>query len=154
MLFGRKQKELEDKCRAHEEELNRVYQERKLLTDRVTELGDRLSSVLDHEASGTSCIEALLRRKIGWYDFDKLDDQSKMIYKNNAIAALHNDTVMNEMQHLIADWVEEIAKRAKSYDEVNDLRMCINALEMFRERLEGIPDPRQSLQQEEPYSAV
>jgi hypothetical protein len=92
--------------------------------------------------SGEWCIEAVLKRGIDYYDSSKLEYAEQVTYKERANEVLKNETFQNEIRHLEADWVEFCAKGAKTFEEVRDMRMAINALQLIVERLEAIPDPR------------
>ena len=82
------------------------------------------------------CIEAVLKRGVSYYDPSKLEYAEQVAYKERAREVLKNETFQNEIRHLEADWVEFCAKGAKTFEEVRDMRMCINALELIVARLE------------------
>ncbi len=104
--------------------------------------------------NGQACVEEVLARGISYYDPEKLPYADQVAYVQKARDALANETLQNEIRHLEADWVEHLAKEAKDFSEVRDMRMCINALELLLSRLAQIPDPRKPMGDEEPFAPI
>lgn len=86
-------------------------------------------------------IEAVMKRGIGWYDFEKLDTSEKQSYYNQIQSVLRSEAFQNEVNHLMADWVQEIAESDNEPNKDKILRYSINGLKILMERLESIPDP-------------
>lgn len=166
MLFGRKQRELEDKIRAQETKIDELYTRLNDKNEQLMDLDEKVhvahkeaktreDDITKRARTGTFCIELLLQRGISWYDYSKLDHAGQLAYKNNAVAIINNETFQNEWQTAISDWVQEIAKKAEDFEQVMGLRMCINALQSFKERLEEIPSPPKTVEEvEEPFSNI
>lgn len=93
-------------------------------------------------------IEKLMERGIRWYDYQAPDKDiaSRLQYFNEAQSALRNGTLINEINHLIADTIEYISKDTKTFEEVDRARRTIVGIELLKERLENIFDPRIKLQ--------
>ncbi len=135
MLFGRKQKELEDKL-----DVERVTN--RALHAQITSLIITREEAKEKAATGTACIEALLGRGIEWYDPSKLDYEAQVSYWNTARSLLDNDVLMNEFNHYVADTIEHGVLQSKDYQELYGVRMSINGAKALIERLKEIPDPR------------
>lgn len=71
--------------------------------------------------------------------FDELiDENQKREYAQNARLILDSSVFKAEIGRLIDDLITHLAKRTQSYDEVQDARAQILALELFTGRLEQI----------------
>lgn len=90
-------------------------------------------------------LEKVMKRGIEWFDYDKLDNNRKKEYYNDIQAVITNGSFINELNHLVADQVEYIAREARNWEEVMSVRMTINAVDMIKQRLESVPDPKQPL---------
>lgn len=104
--------------------------------------------------SGEYCVESVLNRGIEWYDCSKLTFEEQVSYKANAVAALKNETLLNELRRYESDLVTYIATQSKSFSEVANVRFGINALTMLMDRLDAIPDPREGKDVDEPFSPI
>lgn len=124
------------------------------LLDRAIEFGEENDNLTERAKTGIPCIEAVLGRGIDYYDPSKLEYAEQVAYKDKAKEVLKNETFLNEIRHLEANWVEFCAKGAKTFEEVNSMRMCINALELLQERLNTIPDPRKPKMETDPFEII
>ena len=95
-------------------------------------------------------VEKLLRRGITFFDNDSLPYAEKKQYYNDARGALRNKTLMNEINHMVADTVEHLAKSSQNFEEVERLRMSINFAALLQERLANIQDPEKDVKIENP----
>jgi len=86
-------------------------------------------------------VEKVMNRGIKWFDYNSLSTTEKKQYYADAQNILRNKTLANEINHLIADAVEFLARDAQNFDQVKDMRMEITALELLRERLSNLEDP-------------
>jgi len=138
--------------------LNKIKQQLKVFfsnSKRVFELEEEIESLknerenliarlFDAENTPTAemVVKKVLGRGIGWYDYNEINDQSrKKTYFNDIQQVLKNESFTNELNYLLADMVQHVAKASKSHDETLQVRMIINAIEMIKERLEGISSP-------------
>jgi hypothetical protein len=94
------------------------------------------------KTSPTKVIEAVLRRGVNWYDFEKLDLQKQVTYYNDIQLVLQNQAYMNEVNHFLADLIEEVAKSDSEHNRDKMLRYSINGIQVLHERLGDIQDPR------------
>lgn len=85
-------------------------------------------------------VEQVLRDSGIPYAFSDLDEGRKRKYAQMAKAILDSEVFQNETAIQMAMWTRHIAVQAEDMGEVMDLRMCINALETFRDRLVTICD--------------
>jgi len=91
--------------------------------------------------SAMGVIKKILGRKLTWFDYSQMDHRSQEEYYKKAQEILRSDVFNNEMKSAITDLVEHMATKSKDFEEVRDLRMTINGLELFRERLQQIENP-------------
>lgn len=96
-------------------------------------------AVEERAERGVYCVERVMARNLGYYDFSKLDAAAQITYRKDAESLLRNEVLLNEIQHLEADWIAFCAKEAANFRAVRDIRMCINALEVLKGRLAQIP---------------
>ena len=92
-------------------------------------------------SSPEKVIENILQRGISWYDYRELAEAKRVTYYSDAVNVLENNTLKNEINHLLSDLVQHIAKKSTDFQEVRDLRMTINGVELLRERLSSIENP-------------
>lgn len=107
-----------------------------------------------NDVNANKVIEKIIKRGIGWFDLETLSLAQRKQHYGNAQSILRNETFKNEFNHLVADFVQEIARKSASFDNVLLLRAGINVLEAFRERLEAIPDPENITNQTDLTSAL
>lgn len=88
-------------------------------------------------------IEKIIRRGIEWYDWKELNEAERKTYEQNALNILRNNVFQNEINHTVADLVKEIALKSQNWEEVKDLRMTINGIELLRERLSDVSEPKE-----------
>lgn len=118
---------------------------RKDEVEKIVKEDYRLMNNVMSKATSELVLEKIMKRGIEWFDYDKLDENAKKRYYADIQAVIKNGSFINELNHLIADQVEYIAREAKNWDEVMNIRMTINAVDMIKERLESVPDPRQPI---------
>lgn len=89
-------------------------------------------------------VEMILRRPIKWYDYEQIIDVvEREKYKRGAEDLVRNGILINEKNAFISDLIQHIAKDSVDFQEVRDLRMSINGVEAFFERLESIQSPEE-----------
>lgn len=86
-------------------------------------------------------IEAILKRGIRWYDWEKLDLPKRINYFNQIKSVMHSEAFLNEIQHFKGDLIEEVAKSEADHNKDKMLRYTINALETLMERLGEMQEP-------------
>jgi len=110
-------------------------------TTRAIGMYNTIKELNKDRESPSAVIEAVMRRGIVWYDYTELQKDKQAIYYKDAQEFLKNETIMNERKHFINDLVQEIAMSSENFEDVRDLRMTINGIETFFERLDDILDP-------------
>lgn len=118
----------------------KLLEENYLLKKRMEE-NDRLAHEFWNKSTAELVIEKIIKRGIGWYDWSELDNQKKKEYYNEIQSVVKNKSFINELNHLIADQVEYIARESKSHEDTMNIRMTINAVDLIKSRLENIHDP-------------
>ncbi len=113
-----------------------------------------LESQYKDAVAGKTCIEAVLKRGIDYYDSTKLPYADQVTYMQRGQDVLKNETLQNEIRHLEADWIMYCAKDAPDFAAVRDMRMCMHGLDLLLDRLSKIPDPRKPVQEDDEFSAV
>ena len=83
-----------------------------------------------------------MKRGIAWYDYNELNPNQKRAYYNDIQSVITNESFINELNHLVADQVEYIARESTNHQDTMLVRMTINAIDMIKERLESISDPK------------
>jgi len=99
-------------------------------------------------------VEKIMKRGIGWYDYNLLKPNEMKEYYADAQSALRNKTLINELNHIVADAVEYISRDSKNFDDVEKIRMTINAVDLIKQRLEGISDPNKSVSKNNIHEAI
>ena len=100
-------------------------------------------------------IESILKRKIDWYDYKKLDDNAWRTYFNEAGDIFRNEVFNNELHHYMSDLIKFAATETKDFDQVLHTRAGIIVLESFKNRFEDIESPdRPKGPPEEPFSSL
>jgi len=80
-----------------------------------------------------------MNEKLPWESFDALLDESqRRDLANSAKMILETSLWQNERNRLIDAWIRNAACTAQDFEQVNNMRMCINALILFEERLKEI----------------
>lgn len=129
---------------------NIIDQEKRILSteERIKSL-ENINNLLSKEiekllskSTPEIVVENVLGRNIKWFDYEDLDKTGRILYYEDAQAALRNRTLSNEINHLLSDTIEFIAKDTTNFEEVDRSRRVIVAIELLKERLEGIFDPR------------
>lgn len=124
--------------------LNRFLQwfkARKILIEENDSLKLSVKRLQSHICSPQDVIAQVLKRGISWYNYEELDLGKQAEYWSRAQDILRNPVFLNELHHFEADLVQHIAKQAKDFQEVRDLRYSINGIETFQERLQHIKNP-------------
>lgn len=98
--------------------------------------------VLENKIPTAKDIVALVMDKgIEFYDYKELPEQEMRVYVQSAKDVLNNNAFKNELQSLIADSINYIAKESPDHNKTELSRMIIVAMEMLRDRLEEITTP-------------
>ena len=74
------------------------------------------------------------------FELDELTEMERKEYALQASTCLSTKIFTHEIDRLVDRWTKNIALTAKDFDEVEGLRMSINALLMFREHIEELRD--------------
>lgn len=122
---------------------------RKDEVEKLIQENERLTKDILNRATSELVLRKIMGRGIEWYDFNELNPNQKKTYYNDIQSVIKNDAFINELNHLIADQVEYIARESKNHEDTMNVRMTINAVDMIKERLESIPDPTPVLPTEE-----
>jgi len=118
------------------------FLERKDEVEKLIRENDRLMKDVINKATAELVLYKIMHRGIDWYDYDILNENQKREYYNNIQSVLKNEAFINELNHLVADQMEYIARQSRSHEETVNVRMTINAVDMIKSRLESIPNPR------------
>lgn len=154
MLFGRKQKELEELIAHNADTISKLHTRLGEKNEQLLAQDKEIDALKAKASSGIACIEALIGRGIEWYDPSKLDYDAQVSYWNTAKSLVGNDVLQNEANHLIADLTKEGMTASKDYQHLYGLRMSINGIQTLLERLGEIPDPRKKESAEDLHSAI
>jgi len=119
----------------------------------VVERNNTISKLISEIGPG-QVVEKVMGRNISFYKYQKLDFNAQKAYYYDARMIINNATFKNELNYLINQWVEFIAYKSKDHQTTENLRMCVNALELFKERLTSIEDPEKKVSEEDLYSIV
>ena len=158
--FRRLQKWNKKRLRAREQKLSMMkYVESRLdwvdpRDAQILALQAELEETKKRATSGEYCVQAVLNRGIEWYDSSKLTFEEQVSYKANAVAALKNETLLNELRRYESDLVTYVATQSKDFAEVANVRFGINVLTMLMDRLNDIPDPHKQKDVDEPFSPI
>ena len=123
-------------------ESRKKFLERRDEVEKLIRENERLTKDILGRATAELVLRKVMGRGIAWYDFHDLNINQKKSYYNDIQAVIKNESFINELNHLIADQVEYIARESKSHEDTMLVRMTINAVDMIKERLESIPDPK------------
>lgn len=118
------------------------FLERRDEVEKLIQANEKLTKDILGRSTPELVIRKVMGRGIAWYDFNDLNINQKKSYYNDIQAVITNESFINEINHLVADHVEYIARESKSHEDTMLVRMTINAVDMIKERLESIPDPR------------
>lgn len=130
-----------DQIKYYFQSKQKLAADNKFLTEAL-EANVKLMKVVHSKSTPELVVERVMRRGIGWYDYEEiLNENAKKAYYNDAQSVVKNSAFVNELNHLFADQVEFIAKESRDHEETMRIRMTINAIELIKERLEGIYDP-------------
>jgi poly-D-alanine transfer protein DltD len=88
-------------------------------------------------------VEAIFENGLNWYDYEKLDKLEQLNYYQDIQKILINKSFQNEIQHFMADLVQEIAMSEADHNRDKMLRYSLNGVKTLMERLESIQDPRE-----------
>ena len=130
------------------------YKRIKQLEEANQFLSQQYSNLLQVRVSPETVIASILQRGIAWYNYEELDMAGRNEYYSNIQAVIRNEAYQNEVNHYIADIVQEIAKKSKDFGEVRDLRMIINAMEALKERMESVTKYERDESTDEIYEAL
>lgn len=124
--------------------LEKIEVLKQLLLDRnnaFNEVHKQLEEQKNKKIGPELVVERVMAKSVGFYKYEKLNHEAQKDYYLQAQSLLHNDVFKNEIEHMITDWVEFIAYKSQSHESTRDMRMCINALELFKQRARSIVDP-------------
>jgi len=96
----------------------------------------------DRVVSALDVVDKILNKGIKYYSIEDIHDRdTKQEYYNNIQKFLQSEEIQNEKNGFVADIVQNIARFAQSEAEMMDLRMTINGVEAFFERLQRMENP-------------
>ena len=130
------------------------YKRIKQLEETNQFLSQQYQNLLQTKISPETVIANILQRGIAWYNYEELDMAGRNEYHSNIQSVIRNEAYQNEVNHYIADIVQEIAKKSKDFGEVRDLRMIINAMEALKERMESVTKYERDESTDEIYEAL
>jgi hypothetical protein len=115
------------------------YKEREdALNEEITRLKERVNELVDELGDPRHVVSKLLKRDLGWYDYKDLPTDARKGYVQAADQVLRNETFRNEVNHLCADLINDIAKRSVNFEDVMYKRMTINGIQLIKDRLEEL----------------
>ena len=116
-----------------------------MATTRLTTLlneRDSLRAQLDEALSPSRlserALQAVLRSKIKWYDYEELKGQAKSEYIATAHNLLQNEVLQNEVAGVIADLTEAIVSIEGEIDWKEKQRYAILGIQAVMEHLDAI----------------
>lgn len=83
-------------------------------------------------------VEKAMGAPLLWSDYDSMQVNEKKLAAQQAKQILISPVFMSEFNRLLDVWVKHAACKTENYDQVRDMRMCINAIVLLRERFEEI----------------
>ena len=86
-------------------------------------------------------LQHLRKEDIKWYKYQGLTPPKIKEYYYKAQAILDNPIFQNEVNKYLDDNMEFISMKSGSHEETVGIRMSMNALLTFKERLEDIENP-------------
>ena len=118
-----------------------------------------------HRSAPQIVVENILKRKIKWVDASKMSIDQSIAWYNEAQALLKNKVFISlaggtdkdgsiTNGELVKELIEEVARSAQDWEQVRDIRVSINAIEMIRNKVEAIQDPRDNQTKNNIYSAI
>lgn len=129
---------------------NKYYESLRLIKD----LREKLEREIDTPPTALELINKVLDKGIKYYSFEDIKDQdTKQEYYNNIQRFLNSEEILNEKNGFVADIIQHIARHAKNEREMMDLRMTINGVEAFFERLSTISNPQPIIESKEDLNA-
>ena len=117
-------------------------------------LADKVRENNLHVCTPEAIVSFILKRSIEWYNYEELPYEGQVDYYNRSKELLDNPVFMNELNHMVADIVQHIARQSKDHHETELLRMTINGVELFEERLKSVKNPHQQKSNFDPYAAI
>jgi hypothetical protein len=115
----------------------KLTEQNKALNDEIV-ANRNIMTFISNKATAELVIEKVMKRGINWYDYSELSDNDRKIYFNEIQSVITNKSFINELNHLLADQVEYIARESKSHEDTMNIRMTINAISLIKERLESV----------------
>lgn len=126
----------------------------KLKTDEAAGYKEACFQLLD-KATVEIVVGKVLNRDLSWFNYHTLPQDEQEAYFKEAQAILNSKVFKNETNAAILDLTEEIAKRSKNFEHVMLLRTKIATIELLRERLSSIANPKKvEPTKEDLYSAI
>jgi len=119
------------------------FLERKDEVERLIQANEKLTKEILEKSTPELVLRKVMHRGIEWYDYDELNVNEKKMYFSDIQAVIKNKPFINELNHLIADQVEYIARESKNHEDTMNVRMTINAIDMIKERLESVANPKE-----------
>ena len=123
-------------------------------SEREKDLLSELDDLRELLKSPSAVIEAVLERKISWYDWEELDIAKKQKYYREIQMVLESEALKNEINHYISDVVEEIAYTDADSNKDKILRYSINGVKALMERLTSLRDPKEKEPSEKDLHSV
>lgn len=99
-------------------------------------------------------VEAVMAKKIEWYNYQDLAPSDRFQYYQNAQSILNNPVFLNEKNYLISCWAKWCLEHAHDFEGVKDMRMSVNGITLLEERLGEIESPHDSYSMEDLTAAL
>ena len=122
-------------------EIKRLKAEHDKLVDEIAELKKKTEN-----PSPEKVIRNILKRDIGWYDYNLLPFDGRIAYYQGAQSLLINETLKNELNHFLADQLKFIGYESMSHEQTMHIRTGIVAIETLMDRLKCIPEPSRNVE--------
>lgn len=111
------------------------------LHEEIRKLKTQVAILEDKQSDPVAVVEAVMNKKVKYFDMTKLTLAEQTQYFSEAQSALRNPVLENEKNYLIELFSRWALEEAPDFSGVRDMRMTINGIEMFWKRLREIPDP-------------
>lgn len=109
---------------------------------------------IQNEVTANAVVAKVLNRGVRYFNVETLKTEEKKAYISDLIKIARNKSFQNEINHIIADFVHEIAHSAPDMETVTALRYSINGLELLMERLNDVGLDKIEPSKEEVFNGV
>jgi len=107
------------------------------------------------ESTPKQVVFNIMDKGLTYVEYEKLNKAERIAYYKTVREFLDNKVITNEKNKIISSLVEDIAYRSGDFESVEKLRMTINGIELFFERLLEIsPTENEEESLEEPFLGI